>query len=90
LAGAGGPVVCADVVAGIGKYVAIFGSVCIVGFFGRMPKSSEPASTPGALRVDGPTPTPSTWPRGKWTGGGVMMDGVVGLFHHSWGWDGFW
>ena len=41
MAGAEGPVVCADVVSSFGKYVAVFGFVCILGFFWANAKESR-------------------------------------------------
>ena len=53
-------------------------------FFGVMPKRPEPAFIPGALSVEGPTPTPSASPRGNVTlGGGVV--GGEGRARSSWG-----
>ena len=49
------------------KEVVVAGVACIDGLFGVMPKSPEPASAPGALSVEGPTPTPSVSPRGNVT-----------------------
>ena len=53
-------------------------------FFELMPKRPEPASIPGTLSVEGPTPTPSASPRGNVTlGRGVV--GGEGRVCSSWG-----
>ena len=67
LSGALGACVGAYEVSCLRKEVVVTGVACIDGLFWVMPKSPEPASVPGALSVEGPTPTPSVSPRGNVT-----------------------
>jgi hypothetical protein len=69
LSGALGACIGAYEISCLCEEVVIAGGACIDGFFGVIPKSPDPASVPGALSVEGPTPTPSVLPRGNVTFG---------------------